>query len=65
MMQHGSKNEEDIMNSLYTSIGEQNSLIVLMHDASDKQLTVDTLPEIIEYFKNEGYEFKTFYDVFK
>lgn len=61
----GSNTAEEIMNSLLTSIGDQKSLIVLMHDASDKQLTADTLPQIIEYFKNEGYKFKTFYDVFK
>lgn len=44
---------------------DQNSIILLMHDANDKQQTVDALPEIIEYFKNEGYTFKTFYEIFK
>ena len=44
---------------------EQTSLIVLMHDASDKQLTVDTLRQIIQNLKNEGYGFKNFYDIFK
>lgn len=42
----------------------QNSIILLMHDANDKQQTVDALPEIIEYFKNEGYTFKNFYEIF-
>ena len=41
------------------------SLIVLMHDAGDKQLTVDTLRQIIQNFKNEGYKFKNFYEIFK
>ena len=37
----------------------------LFDDANDKTQTVEALPSIIEYFKNEGYEFKTFYDIFK
>lgn len=32
-------------------------LVVLMHDSSDKQTTVDALPGIIEYLKSQGYEF--------
>lgn len=44
---------------------DQNSIILLMHDANDKQQTVDALPEIIEYYRNEGYTFKTFYEIFK
>lgn len=34
-----------------------------MHDAGTKQLTADSLPEIIGYLKNEGYIFKNFYDI--
>lgn len=33
--------------------------IVLMHDSNTKQVTVDALPEIIEYFLEEGYTFDT------
>ena len=33
------------------------SLVMLMHDAGAKQASVDALPHIIEYFKNEGYRF--------
>ena len=40
-------------------------VVLLMHDAYDKQVTVETLPHVIEYYRNLGYEFKTFYDVFK
>jgi peptidoglycan/xylan/chitin deacetylase (PgdA/CDA1 family) len=36
-----------------------------MHDAADKKQTVETLPELIQYLKDEGYEFKTFYDIYK
>ena len=34
-----------------------------MHDAGTKQLTADSLPEIIQYLKNEGYTFRNFYDI--
>ncbi|KPU45651.1 peptidoglycan-N-acetylglucosamine deacetylase [Oxobacter pfennigii] len=40
-----SKNKEDI--------------VVLMHDAGSKKTTVQALPQIIEYLKSQGYEFKT------
>ena len=33
------------------------SLVMLMHDAGAKQASVDALPSIIEYFKDEGYRF--------
>lgn len=33
------------------------SLVMLMHDAGAKQASVDALPAIIEYFKDEGYRF--------
>ena len=31
--------------------------VVLMHDTAGKEMTVQTLPQIIEYFKNQGYTF--------
>lgn len=36
-----------------------NQVIVLMHDTYGKEKTVEVLPEIIDYFKANGYEFKT------
>ena len=36
-----------------------------MHDANDKHQTLEALPEIIQYFKNEGYTFKSFYEIFR
>ena len=44
--------------------GNQNSIILLMHDANDKKQTLEALPDIIKYFKDEGYTFKTFYEIF-
>lgn len=36
----------------------QKHVVVLMHDAAAKGLTVEALPQVIEYFKAQGYNFK-------
>ena len=36
-----------------------DSIVFLMHDTYKKENTVKALPEIIEYFKDKGYEFRT------
>ena len=41
-----------------------NSLVVLMHDSNEKVQTVESLSDIIVQLKNEGYTFKTFYEIF-
>ena len=41
-----------------------NSIVVLMHDSNEKVQTVEVLPDIIMQLKNEGYTFKTFYEIF-
>lgn len=56
--------KEECIQEMLNTKGDQNSIILLMHDANDKQQTVDALPEIIQYFKNEGYTFKNFYEIF-
>ena len=35
----------------------RESLVLLMHDTNSKQATVDALPSIIKYFKDNGYRF--------
>lgn len=39
--------------------GNPEDIVILMHDAAAKQSTVEALPEIIEYLKTQGYNFKT------
>ena len=56
---------EACINEMIRTKGDQNSIILLMHDANDNQQTVEALPTIIEYFRNEGYTFKNFYEIFK
>lgn len=40
-----------------TAVKERN-LIILMHDSPGKETTVESLPEIIEYLKAQGFTFK-------
>lgn len=35
-----------------------DNIVVLMHDAATKKSTAEALPEIIEYLKSKGYEFR-------
>lgn len=60
----GSETPEDCVRRLKETMSS-NCLIVLMHDANDKQQTVEALPTVIQYLKDEGYVFKNFYDIFK
>lgn len=56
---------EYIMQNLQKTTNNKNSVIVLMHDAQAKQITVDTLQLVIDYLRNQGYEFKNFYEMIK
>lgn len=53
-------NKEEMLKYVKTSLSywkQQNVVVVLMHDSQGKNLTVETLPSIIDYFKSNGYEF--------
>ena len=43
----------------------KNSVVILMHDAPAKKVTADTLSQIIDYLRNQEYEFKNFYEIIK
>ena len=47
-----------------TSEGK-NSIVVLMHDAPIKRVTAEALPQIIAALREQGYEFKNFYEIIK
>lgn len=59
----GKPTAESLVNDLKTTVGTKNSVVILMHDTGAKQLTVDTLPQVLDYLIQQGYTFKTFYDV--
>lgn len=37
----------------------QKQIVILMHDTYGKEKTVEMLPDLIDYYKSNGYEFKT------
>jgi peptidoglycan/xylan/chitin deacetylase (PgdA/CDA1 family) len=47
-----------------TSVNK-NTVVLLMHDLSDKQKTADMLQKVIDYYKNNGYVFENFYSIFE
>lgn len=53
------------MERLIDTVQDKNSIVVLMHDSETKQATVDALPQIINYLREQGYEFKSFYEIIK
>ena len=59
----GLNTKEKLLNRFYETVQNQHSVVLLMHDAADKILTYDVLPDIISYFRENGYEFRSFYDV--
>lgn len=61
----GAKTKEAIIQNTIDTVGSKNSVVILMHDAGDKILTYEALPEIISYLKEQGYVFKNFYNVIK
>lgn len=61
----GAKTKEALLENVKTSVGQKNTVVILMHDAGDKILTYEVLPEVIGYLKEQGYIFRTFYDVMK
>lgn len=61
----GSNTKEECLAEMIKTKGNQNSIILLMHDSENKTQTVEALPDIIKYFKDEGYVFKNFYEIFK
>lgn len=59
---NGAKTPQEIMMNLELTSLDKNNLVVLMHDAGDKQLTYQMLPEVLTYLKDKGYTFKNFYE---
>lgn len=47
----------DFMKKSLTFWKQKDVVVLLMHDSLSKDLTVETLPDIIEHFKSQGYEF--------
>lgn len=48
---------EKLLERLKDTVNNKQHLVVLMHDSSSKQTTVQALPHVIDYLKSQGYEF--------
>ncbi|MBZ9606679.1 polysaccharide deacetylase [Clostridium estertheticum] len=53
------KSPEEFLSILKEEVGTKEKVIILMHDTYGKIGTANALPQIIEYLKGQGYEFKT------
>lgn len=60
----GANTKQEIIKNLKTTCKGKNSVVILMHDAPNKEITAKTLPEVIAYLREEGYCFKNLYDIF-
>lgn len=60
---NGAKSKKEIIKNLKTTIQNKDNVVVLMHDATDKKLTYQSLEEVIKYLKKQGYNFKNMYDL--
>lgn len=59
----GANTKEKIMKNLEKYTKDKGNIVVLMHDASSKILTYETLNEVINYLRNQGYTFDNFYSI--
>lgn len=52
------KNAEQLAQEAIKSAGTKEKVVLLMHDTYGKEETAKSLPAIIQYFKDQGYQFK-------
>ncbi|MGL5692837.1 MAG: polysaccharide deacetylase family protein [Peptostreptococcaceae bacterium] len=53
------KNAKELANEAIKTSEGKEMVVLLMHDTYGKEETAKALPEIIKYYKDNGYEFKT------
>ena len=61
----GLDNVNDMMNYVETTMGNKNSVVILMHDIGTKKSTYELLPQLIHALKEKGYVFENIYDILK
>ena len=61
----GLDNVNDMMNYVETTMGNKNSVVILMHDIGTKKSTYELLPQLIQAQKEKGYVFENIYDILK
>ena len=59
----GADSKEEILNNLKTTMNGWDNVVILMHDAADKEITYETLEDVIKYLQKKGYKFENIYDL--
>lgn len=59
----GKYTKEQLLDNVKNTLNGHDSVVILMHDSSDKILTYEMLPDLIDYLKQEKFEFKNIYDL--
>lgn len=59
----GANTKEKIVSNIKKYTKNKGTIVVLMHDASSKILTYETLKDAIDYLRGEDYTFNNFYDI--
>lgn len=53
------KSADELFEIIKSTVQNREKAVILMHDKSGKEETAKSLPRIIDYLKEQGYEFKT------
>ena len=61
----GLTNINDMIAYVENTIGNKNSVVILMHDNGAKKGTYELLPQLIQELQNRGYVFENIYDLLK
>lgn len=59
----GADNEKEVLTNLKETMNGWDNVVILMHDAPDKEITYKTLEAVIEYLQDKGYAFENIYDL--
>lgn len=59
----GLNNVEEMLSYVEKTIGNKNSVVILMHDTGIKKETSELLPLLIQKLKEKGYVFENIYDL--
>lgn len=50
---------QDLLERVKTTTKDHEKVVILMHDTYKKEATAEALPQVIQYLKSQGYEFRT------
>lgn len=53
------RSSNELVERVKNTVKGHDKVVILMHDTYGKESTAESLPQIIDFLKNEGYEFRT------